>query len=185
MPGVKRVFDIVVFRVSPAEGAVKLLKSDKPALGTANDRSAVAVQAVQLVVGVVIVQGAGDILCILLLGKSAAVINVHNGHVFAAFGIVDRGFLAPVAVTVDTFAARVGRRVAVVSKEAGFLQGWGDFCRAVLSGLVVFCGGVLVIRCGELHRGVSALRNCARPQLAVGGGVGDFVHCHGFDSAAV
>lgn len=84
-----------------------------------------AVQAIQLVVGVVIVQGAGDILCILLLGKSAAVINVHNGRVFAAFGIADRGFLAPVAVTVDTFAARVGRRVAVVSKEAGFLQGWG------------------------------------------------------------
>ena len=183
MPGVKRVFDIVAFRVSTAEGAVKLLKSDKPALGTSvNVRGAVTVQAVQLVVGVVIVQGAGDILCILLLGKSAAVINVHNGGIFAAFGIADRGSLSPVAVTA---AARVGRRVAVVGKEAGFLQGWGDFCRAVLSGLVVFCGGVLVIRCGELHRGVSALRNCARPQLAVSGGVGDFVHCHGFDSAAV
>ena len=75
MPGVKRVFDIAVFRVSTAEGAVKLLKSDKPALGTANVRGAVAVQAVQLVVGVVIVQGAGDILCILLLGKNAAVKN--------------------------------------------------------------------------------------------------------------
>ena len=101
--------------------------------------------------------------------------NIHNGGIFAAFGIADRGFLAPVAVTVDTFAARVGRRVAVVSKEAGFLQGWGDFCRAVLSGLVVFCGGVLVIRCGELHRGVSffAVGNLARPQLAGGsGGVG-------------
>lgn len=100
MPGVKRVFDIAAFRISTAEGAVKLLKSDKSALGTAvNSRGAVTVQAVQLVVGVVIVQGAGDILCILLLGKSAAVINVHNGGIFAAFGIADRGSLSPVAVT--------------------------------------------------------------------------------------
>ena len=169
MPGVKRVFDIAAFRISTAEGAVKLLKSDKSALGTAvNSRGAVTVQAVQLVVGVVIVQGAGDILCILLLGKSAAVINVHNGGIFAAFGIADRGSLSPVAVTA---AARVGRRVAVVGKEAGCLQSWGDLCRAVLLGLVV-CGGALFIRCGELHRGVSALRNLAIPQLAVGGGVG-------------
>ena len=114
------------------------------------------------------------------MGKSAAVINVHNGGIFAAFGIADRGFLAPVAVTVDTFAARVGRRVAVVGKEAGVLQGWGDFCRAVLSGLVVFCGGVLVIRCGELHRGVSfsIAGNLARPQLALSGCGVRFFLCH-------
>ena len=113
-----------------------------------------------------------------------AACNIHNGGIFAAFGIADRGFLAPVTVTVDTFAARVGRRVAVVGKEAGFLQGWGDFCCAVLSGLVVFCGGVLVIRCGELHCGVSARRNCARPQLAVGGcGVGFLRHLQRFDAA--
>ena len=96
--------------------------------------------------------------------------NIHNGGIFAAFGIADRGFLAPVAVTVDV-AVRVGRRVAVVGKEAGVLQGWGNFSRTVLFGLVVFCGGVLVIRCGELHRGVSfsIAGNLARPQLAVGG----------------
>ena len=106
MPGVKRVFDIAAFRISTAEGAVKLLKSDKSALGTAvNSRGAVTVQAVQLVVGVVIVQGAGDILCILLLGKSAAVINVHNGRVFAAFGIVAGAFLAPVAVAENVVVA--------------------------------------------------------------------------------
>ena len=82
MPGVKRVLDIAAFRISTAEGAVKLLKSDKSALGTAvNSRGALSRFAVQLVVGVVIVQGAGDILCILLLGKSAAVINVHNGGI--------------------------------------------------------------------------------------------------------
>ena len=106
MPGVKRVFDIVAFRISTAEGAVKLLKSDKPALGTcANVRGAVTIQAVQLVVGVVIVQGAGDILCTRLLGKTAAVINVHNGHAFAAFGIVAGVFLAPVAVAENVVVA--------------------------------------------------------------------------------
>ena len=74
-------------------------------MGTANDRGAVAVQAVQLVVGVVIVQGAGDILCTRLLGKTAAVINVHNGRAFAAFGIVEGLFLAPVAVAENVGAA--------------------------------------------------------------------------------
>ena len=104
MPGVKRVFDIVAFRVSTAEGAVKLLKSDKPALGTANVRGAVTIQAVQLVVGVVIVQGAGDILCTHLLGELAAC-NVHNGQAFAAFGIVEGAFLAPVAVAENVVVA--------------------------------------------------------------------------------
>ena len=172
MPGVKRVFDIAFFRVSTAEGAVKLLKSDKPALGTSvSARGAVTIKAVQLVVGVVIVQGAGDILYTLLLGELAAC-NVHNGRAFAAFGIVAGVFLAPVAATENGVAIWfISRRVAIVGKKAGVLQGWGNFCRAVLFGLVVFCDGGCVIHCGELHFGVSfSGRNCVIPQLAVGGG---------------
>ena len=121
MPGVKRVFDIVFFRISTAEGAVKLLKSDIPALGTAtNDWGAVTIKAVQLVVGVVIVQGAGDILCTLLLGERAAC-NVHNGRAFAAFGIVAGVFLAPVAAAENVGAIWfISRRVAVIGKKAGF-----------------------------------------------------------------
>ena len=188
MPGVKRVFDIV-FRVSTAEGAVKLLKSDKPALGiSVNARGAVTIKAVQLVVGVVIVQGAGDILCTRLLGERAAC-NVHNGRAFAAFGIVAGVFLAPVAFAENVVALRVSRRVTIVGKKAGVRQHRGNIRRAVLFGLVVLCSGALVSRCGELHCGVSFSvigGNLARPQLAVGGiGVGDFVHCHGFDNAAV
>ena len=121
MPGVKRVFDIVVFRVSTAEGAVKLLKSDKPALGTANVRGTVTIKAVQLVVGVVIVQGAGDILCILLLDLLLLLL-IHQFLLIRLlqleFGIVAGIFLAPVAVA-ENGALRVSRRVTIVSKKAG------------------------------------------------------------------
>lgn len=70
MPGINRVLDIAVCRISTAERAVKLLKCNIPALriGTAV-RVFVTVKAVQLVVGVVVIEGAGDVLCARLLGE--------------------------------------------------------------------------------------------------------------------
>ena len=129
MSGINRVLDITVCRISTAEGAVKLFKCNIPALGMgSNSLVTVTVKAVQLVVGVVVIEGAGDVLCARLLGECVAC-NVHNGRAFAAFGIADRAFLTPVAVTenpvfgyVPIISSCVCRWVAIIGKEAGFFQ---------------------------------------------------------------
>ena len=100
-------------------------------------RVAVTVKAVQLVVGVVVIEGAGDVLCARLLGE-CAVCNVHNGRAFAAFGIADSVFLAPVAVTENpvlgyvTISPGVCCWVAIIGKKAGCFQVRGNFRCAIL-----------------------------------------------------
>ena len=179
MSGVNRVLDFTVCRISTAEGAVKLFKCNIPALGMgSNSLVTVTVKAVQLVVSVVVIEGAGDVLCARLLGECVAC-NVHNGFGFAAFGIADRVFLAPVAVTVDSAALRsVCRWVAIIGKEAGIFQVRGDFRGCVHHGLIVCHRAACVFRCGELHCGERAtIRNHARPQLTVGA-IGCCYLCH-------
>lgn len=117
MSGINRVLDITVCRISTAERAVKLFKCNIPALRICTAvRVAVTVKAVQLVVGVVVIEGAGDVLCARLLGEFFAC-NVHNGCVFAAFGIADCALLAPVAAAV---AALVDYIIAGICIETRF-----------------------------------------------------------------